>query len=133
MMLAITDQPPLCRFLAIFLRKLYILACMTSDYLANRNILFISQFGFRKLHSTNHAVHHSINTIRRSHDENRHVLGIFIDLSKAFDMIDHSILLAKLNNFGIRGVAHNILKDYLKSRYQYVSIDDIDSSKLKFF
>ena len=48
------------------------------------------------------------------------------------DAIDHSILLDKLNNYGIRGVAHNLLKDYLKNRYQYVSIDDINSSKVKF-
>ena len=85
------------------------------DYLTNRNILSESQFGFRKQHSTSHAIHHSVNTIRKSYNENRHTLGIFIDLSKA---IDHSTLLYKFHNYGIRGVAYDLLKDYLNHRYQ---------------
>ena len=101
------------------------------DYLTNRNILSESQFGFRKQHSTSHAIHHSDHTIRKSYNENRHTLGIFIDLSKAFDTIDHSTLLYKLYNYVIRGVAYDLLKDYLSNRYQYVSIDGVHSPKLK--
>ena len=101
------------------------------DYLTNRNILSESQFGFRNQHSTSHAIHHSVNTIRKSYNESRHTLGIFIDLSKVFDTIDHSTLLYKLYNYGIRGVAYDLLKDYLNDRYQYVSIDGVHSPKLK--
>ena len=101
------------------------------DYLTNCNILSESQFGFRKQHSTRHAIHHSVHTIRKSYNENRHTLEIFIDLSKAFDTIDHSTLLYKLYNYGIRGVAYDLLKDYLSNRYQYVSIDGVHSPKLK--
>ena len=101
------------------------------DYLTNRNILSESQYGFRKQHSTSHAIHHSVHTIRKSYNENRHTLGIFIDLSKAFDTIDHSTLLYKLYNYGIRGVAYDLLKDYLSNRYQYVSINGVHSPKLK--
>ena len=55
-----------------------------------------SQFGFRKSRSTSHALHYSINCIEKSIKKGNNVLGIFIDLSKAFDTIDHKILLAKL-------------------------------------
>ena len=66
------------------------------DYLTNRNILSESQFGFRKQHSTSHAIHHSVNTIRKSYNENRHTLGIFIDLIKDLTL---SITLAYYISF----------------------------------
>ena len=58
--------------------------------------------------------------------ENLHV-GIFIDLQKAFDTVNHNILINKLNHYGIRGVANNWYKTYLTNRSQYVSIQGLNS------
>ena len=91
-------------------------------FLTSQGILHDRQFGFRKGHSTSHALNYSIHHITEALKRGCHVLGIFIDLSKAFDTIDHNILLHKLQNYGIRGEAHNLLKSYLSDRKQYVSI-----------
>ena len=93
-------------------------------FLASQGILHDSQFGFRKGHSTSHALNYSTHHIKEALKTGNHVLGIFIDLSKAFDTIDHNILLDKLKSYGIRGEAHNLLKSYLSDRRQYVSILD---------
>ena len=100
------------------------------SFLSQKGILSDSQFGFRTGHSTGHAIHYSTDIINQALVKKHHVLGIFIDLSKAFDTIDHKILLTKLDNYGIRGVANNLLRSYLSDRQQYTSILD-EKSMLK--
>ena len=92
------------------------------DFFTSKGILSESQFGFRKGHSTSHAIHSSVNIIKEAHKTNKHVIGVFIDLSKAFDTLDHSILLDKLDNNGIRGNANKLIESYLTNRQQYTSV-----------
>ena len=79
------------------------------------------QFGFRKQHSTSHALNYSIDKIKQSIEKGDHVLGILIDLSKAFDTIDHKILINKLNHYGVRGNTLSLIESYLSNRKQCVS------------
>ena len=99
-------------------------------FLSANGILHDEQFGFRKNHSTVHALHQSVQSISSTLAKGKHVLGIFIDLSKAFDTLDHGILLEKLNRYGIRGTALKLLESYLNNRGQYVSFNNTASEKL---
>ena len=92
------------------------------SYALSQNIIYENQFGFRKGHSTSHALNHSVNFIEESVNKKQHVLAVFVDLSKAFDTIGHDKLLTKLYNYGIRGNANSLLKSYLSGRKQYVSV-----------
>ena len=80
----------------------------------------ISQCGFRHKHSTIHAVTEFHNDIINSFENKQKIIATFLDLSKAFDTIDHHILLKKLENYGVRGIPLNWFKSYLSDRTQYV-------------
>ena len=100
------------------------------NYFSSRGILHENQFGFRRHHSTNHALNYSIDQIKLSISKGDHVLGIFIDLSKAFDTIDHKILLEKLGHYGVRGNALALIESYLSNRKQYVATLGENSDQL---
>ena len=100
------------------------------SFMCSKNIIGESQFGFRKYHSTNHAIQHSVSFIIDSHLAGKHVLGIFIDLSKAFVTIDHDTLLSKLYHYGIRGNSYKLISSYLTNRYQYVKVNNETSDHL---
>jgi hypothetical protein len=93
------------------------------NFFDQKELLYSHQFGFRKQHSTIHALHTAVSSVITSLDQKNKTLGIFIDFSKAFDTINHNILLEKLNHYGIRGVASELMKSYLSNRYQYVHFD----------
>ena len=96
-------------------------------FLEKFHCLYSLQFGFRKKHSTNHALIDITETIRHALDNNKLVCGVFVDLQKAFDTVNHDILISKLDHYGIRGTANNWFSSYLKNRSQYVSVLGFDS------
>ncbi len=102
-----------------------------SDFFDNNNLFNNSQYGFRKKHSTVHSLINAIENLQDSIDNKQYTLGIFIDFSRAFDTVNHSILLHKLDNYGIRGNLLNLLASYLTDRQQYVCYGGIESSLLK--
>ena len=97
------------------------------DFLCKHNILSENQFGFRKGLSTSLALTQFLQSVVYSLDNKKSSIGVFLDLSKAFDTIDHSILLYKLNHYGIRGVPHSWIKNYLSNRQQFVCINSTKS------
>ena len=101
------------------------------SFLTKHNILFPQQFGFRKSHSTSHAVLSISQKIYDALESGKFAYAVFIDLEKAFDTVDHSILLEKLNHYGIRGLPLALLKSYLSDRSQFVSISGVNSSSSK--
>ena len=100
------------------------------DFALSQNILDQNQFGFRKSHGTSYAVNYSTKIVQDALKDKKHVLGIFIDLSKAFDTIDHSTLLVRLDRYGIRGNANCLIKSYLFNRVQYTEVHNEKSDPL---
>ena len=100
------------------------------SFLELHNILYNNQFGFRKNNSTAFALIQITEKIKESIDNNKFGCGIFIDLRKAFDTVNHEILIKKLEHYGIRGSALEWFKSYLFNRKQYV-LHGGQSSNLK--
>ena len=116
-------------------RPISVLACFSKmlerimynclqKYLKDQNILYNNQFGFRTGHSTEHAIAQLIDQIYKAFEKNKYTLGVFIDLPKAFDTVDNSILLRKLELYGIIDRNHEWIKSYLSKCLQYTQIDE---------
>ena len=89
-------------------------------FLDKYNILYQNQFGFRQGHSTHHALIALVDKITKSLDNRDIVIGVFLDLKKAFDTVNHKILLKKLYHYGINGNLFKWFESYLTNRSQYV-------------
>ena len=98
--------------------------------MAKKNILYDNQYGFGKFYYCSHALNYSVSEIQKYLENHKHVIGIYIHLSKAFDTIEHTKLLQKLSIYGIRGNVHALLKTYLSNRLQYTSVLGENLSKL---
>ena len=96
--------------------------------LERNKILHCHQYGFRKFYSTLLALIEVTDLIKRFLDEKQYVIGIFIDFRKAFDTVNHDILLDKLECYGIRGHADKFLRSYLTNRRQYTLVNGIKSN-----
>ena len=102
-------------------------------FLHVNEIIYKHQYGFRSGHSTSHPVLHLTEKIYNSLNQKPSVktLTIFIDLKKAFDTVDHKILLAKLEHYGVKNSANHWFKNYLTDREQFVSVHGVESKRTK--
>lgn len=100
------------------------------SFMTEQGILSSNQYGFRPSSSTQTAATEMVEKIEMWIDEGKCAAAVFIDISKAFDTVKHSILLNKLHMYGIRGRTYYLLADYLANRKQYTSNGDEDSDEL---
>jgi hypothetical protein len=105
-----------------------IICTRLENYLEKNKILHENQFGFRRKVSTCSALLQLVDKISGSMDRRKTTIGVFIDLAKAFDTVDHQILLQKLEFYGVRGIALDWFKNYLSHRKQYVVVNKMSSS-----
>lgn len=102
-------------------------------HLQENNILSKRQFGYQTNIGTNDAMEALIDDVTTNLNNHRKVAGLFLDLSSAFDMVDHQIIIQKLNHYGINGKVLKLLDSYLNNRYQYVEIKRVvDNKELSF-
>ena len=94
------------------------------SHLHHRHVLNPYQFGFRRNYSTTLALIDVVDGIYQHLDNNELVIGIYLNLQKAFDTVNHDILLSKLNIYGVRGVVHKWFKSYLSGRHQFTWYPD---------
>ena len=93
------------------------------NFLVETEQLYQSQYGFRTSHSCQKAISELIGNILKKQEENKLTIGVFIDLSKAFDTLSHDILLRKLHKYGIRGTPLKWFKSYLGDRSMRVKVN----------
>ena len=92
-------------------------------FLNANSILYKHQYGFRKKYSTDHAILSIVEQIKTNLDNKTFSCGVFVDLEKAFDTVNHNILISKLSHIGIDNLANKWLTSYLSERSQCVSVN----------
>ena len=100
------------------------------NHLDSKDLLYEKQFGFQRNNSTERAILQLTRDITGSFEKGEYTLGVFIDLSKAFDTVDHQILIKKLQYYGIDGTALEWFKSYLSNRKQYISSQNVSENCL---
>ena len=110
-------------FEKVFYSRLY-------NFLKAQKILYKHQFGFREKHSTYMALLVLMDKIINAIEDNKFTIGIFLDFSKAFDTVNHEILLRKLDVYGVRGVANDWVRSYLSNRKQFVTVNGVKSKTM---
>ena len=108
----------------------YVMFDQLLHYFTENNLLSMEQYGFRPGHSTELAAVRLVDEITSKMDNNLIPTNIYIDLSKAFDTLNHSILLYKLKYYGVTGCANKLLQCYLSGRSQFVEYNGHKSEKL---
>ena len=98
------------------------------EYFSSHALFYDSQYGFRKYYTTKLAALELVDRIHKEIDESKIPFSVFLDLSKAFDTLDHDILLHELQYYGITGTALDWFRMYLTERYQYVDYNGASSS-----
>ena len=111
------------------LSKIYerVIANRLIGFMDKYSIINRAQFGFLRGKSTSDAIHYLIDFIHNNLDNKRCVINVQVDLKKAFDTVNHEILMKKLYNYGIRGTPSDLLKSYLSNRKQFVRIKNCPS------
>ena len=102
-----------------------------ASFFESCNIFSKCQFGFRKKHNTQQAILNLKEYITGNQENKEFTAILFLDLQKAFDTVDHTVLLAKLWHYGIRGIAYSLIESYLKNRFQYSVVGSDKSSLLE--
>jgi len=100
------------------------------SFLDTNNTITKHKFGFRSGLSTFLALNQLHNYILRLNDSRQYICGIFLGFKKAFDVVNHKILLDKLNHYGIRSLALDFFTSYLKNRQQFVFANGVQSDKM---
>ena len=100
--------------------------------MSGNNALYRKQFGFQEKHSTEHAIMQLVDQINCSFETNMYTLVIFIDISKAFDTVDHKILITKLENYGVKKTNLQWLKSFLENRKQFIAYENFSTSQKHF-
>ena len=97
-----------------------------TSFLSSNDILYKHQYGFRSKHSTIHPILHLLNHCAEANNKpkSEYTLAVFCDLSKAFDVIYHTILLHKLRAYGLRAIVNPWFENYLTGRTQFVEIEN---------
>ena len=99
------------------------------NFLNKHNVLSESQFGFEQKKSTNDAIIELENYLKYQQANNQITCGIFLDLKKAFDIVNHTILKKKLKTKSIRGLSYDLISSYLANRNQFTSVNLQKSDK----
>ncbi len=112
------------KYLKLIFKQLY-------EFFQANKLFYNSQYGFQIKHSTEFAALEVIDRIMVEMDKNVIPINIYLDLSKAFDTLDHNILINKLSYYGINGIALKHFQNYLTDRKQFGEINDVKSDTLK--